>query len=257
MRVGGVRFGIGVFFGALNFMPMNVRALDAEAALKQLMHEQYGAYSTSAKGWPYAADGTSYVMKVIQSRKIATPYGDRLYLFAAGSVVKGGSHAQSGLAGAFVLEEKEGRVSLVAGSKAMPYGSFGDAPDSVQLMQFGPDHYYGWLYQSGYTGNGFTSSYNDVLLPKGKGVAALASIPSHMDNEGVTPCDDKATKAQCESLDFDLKIDAAAKDVKVYPLVVTRTGIQKGHETRPMIWRIEFDDKKWQYRVPAALKVQY
>jgi len=232
-------------------------ALDADAALKQLMQAQYGAYSARAKGWIFKSDGAAYVMKVIQSKKIATPYGERLYVFAAGGMVKGGSHADSGLAGAFVLEEKEGRVSLAAASKAMQYGAFGDAPDSVQLMRFGPDHYYGWLYESGYTGQGYTSSYNHVLLPKGKGVAALAVVPVHMDNEGVDACDGKATRAQCESLDFDLKIDTARGDLKVYPLIVTRKGMQKGRETRPETWRIDFDEKKWQYSVPAALKVQY
>ncbi len=232
-------------------------ALDAEHELKKLMHEQYGAYTAGAKGWQVQINGIAYLMKVIQSKKIATPYGERLYVFVAGDVVKGGSHVDSGLAGAFVLEEKGGKVELVAGSRALPYGSFGSAPDTVKLMQFGPDHYYGWLYESGYTGNGFTSSYNDILLPKGKSVAALASIPSHMDNEGVNSCDDKATKAECESLDFDLKIDTAKSDVKVYPLVVTRTGVQKGRETRPQTWHVEFDEGKWQYKVPAALKVQY
>jgi len=234
-------------------------ALDADAALKHLMQEQYGAYSARAKGWPFQFEGIAYVMKPIQSKKVATPMGERLYVFAAGNVAneKDGSHAASGLAGAFVIEEKDGKLNLAASSKAMKYGSFGAAPDTVKFMQFGPDHYYGWLYESGYTGQGYTSSYNDVLLPRGKGVAALASIPSHMDNEGAKPCDDKATKAECESLDFDLKIDTARADVKVYPLVVTRTGIQKGRETRPQTWSIGFDEKKWSYSVPAALKVQY
>lgn len=235
----------------------SARALDAEAELKKLMHEQYGAHSAAAHGWTFRLSGTAYLMKVIDSKRISTPYGERLYVFTAGDVIKGGSHVDSGMAGAFVLEEKGGRVRLVAGSRAMPYGSFGDAPDTVKLMQFGPDHLYGWLYESGYTGNGFTSSYHDILLPKGKTIAAAASIPAHMDNEGVSSCDDKATRAQCESLDFDLKIDTAKGDGKAYPLIVTRQGIRKGRETKPQMWRVEFDEDKWQYKVPAALKVQY
>ncbi|HEY4372108.1 MAG TPA: hypothetical protein VGN52_09305 [Burkholderiales bacterium] len=232
-------------------------ALNAATELKKLMHEQYGPYSAAARGWPFHLNGTSYLMKVLQSKKVATPRGERLYVFTAGDVVKGGSHVDSGMAGAFVLEEKDGRVILTSGSRAMPYGSFGDAPDTVKLVQFGPDHYYGWLYESGYTGNGFTSSYSDILLPKGGTVAAMASIPAHMDKDGVYPCDDKATRAQCESLDFDLKLDTAKGRVKVYPLVVTRTGVQKGQQTKPETWRVEFDEGKWQYKVPAALKVQY
>lgn len=242
---------------ALCLVAAPARALDAESALRHLMREQYGAYSASAKGWSFKSGGTAYVMKVIQSKKIATPQGERLYVFAAGGVVGGGGHVTSGLAGAFVLEEKGGKVSLAAGSKAMPYGSFGDAPDTVKLVQFGPDHYYGWVYESGYTGQGYTSSYNDVLLPRGRKVEALASVPAHMDNEGAKPCDDKATRGECESLDFSFDLDTANSGVKVYPLVVTRKGIQKGRETKPVTWRIEFDEKKWRYSVPAALKVQY
>jgi hypothetical protein len=233
--------------------------LDADAAAGQLMQDQYGAYSASVKGWPFRAEGAGYVMKVIQSRKLVTPYGERLYVFAAGSIAddKENSHAATGLAGAFVLEEKAGRVDLVAASKAMKYGSFGAAPLAVKLLQFGPDYYYGWLYESGYTGQGYTSSHVDVLLPRGKGIAVLASIPSHMDNDGVYSCDEAATRKQCESLDFDLRIDSARSDVKVYPLIVTRGGIQAGVDVKPAAWHIGFDEKKWRYEVPTVLKIQY
>jgi hypothetical protein len=233
--------------------------LDGDTALKQLMQEQYGTYSARDKGWPFRAEGVGYVMKVIQTRKITTPYGERLYVFVAGNVAsdKDTSHAASGLAGAFVLEEKAGQVALAASSKAMKYGSFGAAPDKVKLLQFGPDHYYGWLYESGYTGQGYTLSHSDVLLPRGKSVTVLASIPSHMDNDGIVSCGGKETAKECESLDFDLKIDTARGDIKVYPLVVTRSGTQAGRDAKPATWRIGFDDKKWRYEVPAALKIQY
>ncbi len=233
--------------------------LDGDTALKQLMQEQYSAYSVRDKGWPFRAEDVGYVMKVIQSRKITTPYGERLYVFAAGSVAsdKDASHAASGLAGAFVLEEKAGHVDLVASSKAMKYGSFGAAPDKVKLLQFGPDHYYGWLYESGYTGQGYTMSSSDVLLPRGKSIAALASVPSHMDNDGIAACEGKETGKECESLDFDLKIDTARGGVTVFPLIVTRSGTQAGRGAEPATWHIGFDEKKWRYEVPAALQARY
>jgi hypothetical protein len=243
----------------LLLLPACAQALDADAALRQLMQEQYGAYSARDQGWAFRAEGLGYVMKVVQSKKVATPYGERLYVFAAGNLAdaKYAGHGAPGLAGAFVLEEKAGQLNLVAASKAIKAGSFGAAPDKVKLLQFGPDHYYGWVYESGYTGQGYTGSHNDVLLPRGKSVAVLASIASHMDNEGVKPCDEPATRGECESLDFDLKIDSARGDVKVYPLVVTRSGVQAGSEVKPTTWRIDFDEKKWRYEVPAALQVQY
>jgi hypothetical protein len=240
-------------------LPGAARALDADAELKRLMQEQYGAYSARAKGWAFKHEGVAYVMKPISSKKIGTPYGERLYVFAAGNVAneKDGSHAATGLAGAFVLEEKDGKAGLAAGTKAMQYGSFGAAPDTVKLVQLGPDHYYGWIYESGYTGQGYTSSYNHVLAPRGTGVASLAAIPAHMDNEGAKPCDDKETRKECEVLDFELKIDASSAGAKVHPLLVTRSGVQAGSKTRPQTWRVPFDEKKWSYSVPAALKVQY
>jgi len=235
------------------------QALDADAELKRLMQEQYGVYSARTKGWAFRHEGVGYVMKPISSKKIGTPYGERLYVFAAGNVAseKDGSHAATGLAGAFVLEEKDGKVGLVAGTRAMQYGSFGSAPDTVKLVQLGPDHYYGWIYESGYTGQGYTSSYNHVLAPRGKGVARLAAIPAHMDNEGAKPCDDKETRKECEVLDFELRIDASAAGAKVYPLGVTRSGIQAGDKIKPQAWHVPFDEKKWSYSVPAALQVQY
>jgi len=78
-----------------------------------------------------------------------------------------------------------------------------------------------------------------------------------MDNEGAKPCDDKETKAECENLDYALKVDSTRSDVKVYPLSVTRSGIKAGKKTRPEVTRVEFDEKKWKYTLPASLKVNY
>ena len=248
----------GLGFTALWLGSAQAWALDADAATKQLMQEQYGAYSAGAKGWPAKSDGVAFVMKVIQSRKVSTPYGERLYVFAAGDMAsKDAGHVSPGLAGAFVLEEKDGKVSLVAGIKNMTYGAFGTAPDKVSLVQLGPDHYYGWVYESGYTAQGYTSSYNDVLAPRGKSVAKLAGIVSHLDNEGAKPCDEKETKAECENLEYALKVDTVRSDVKVYPLIVTRTGIKAGKKTKPEVTRVEFDEKKWKYTLPETLNVGY
>ncbi len=156
-----------------------------------------------------------------------------------------------------MLEEQHGAVALVAGSKAMPYGSFGAAPETTRLVQFGPDHYWGWLYETGYTGQGYTSARQSVLLPYGKHVAELALLPSHMDDEGAFPCDDEATRSRCESFDFHLTVDTARRDVKVYPLVLTRTGSKAGKPVAPTTWRIDFDERRWRYVVPGALKAGY
>lgn len=103
-------------------------------------------------------------MKVIQSEKIETPYGERLYVFAAG--------------------------------------------DMADEDQFGPDDYYGWIHVGGYATQGYV-------------------------------------------------IDTSRSDVKVYPLIVTCTGMQKGKEIQPQTWRVGFDEKKWKYAVPKELNRGY
>ena len=249
-----LRVSLGLL-GVLAGLPGMARAMDAEAETRRLMQGQYGAYSESAKGYAYQADGIGYVMKPIQSRKVAIGGGERLYVFAAGKVAneKDIGHVTSGLAGAFVLEEKGGKVELVSASKAMKYGGFGAARETVKFMQFGPDNDYGWVYESGYTAQGITTSVNEVLLPRGRVVTPVARIPAHTDNEGASPCKDKATRPRCEVLDYELKVEKGGS-AKVYPITVTRKGIQKGVELKPQSWRVDFDEKAGRYNVPAALK---
>lgn len=229
-------------------------AFDADAEVRRLLQQQYGC-ADPARCTAHVG-GVAYALKVVQREPIATPDGDRLYVLVAGHRTdeRATSHAATGLVGAFVLEARHSEVELVAGSKAMPYGSFGAAPETARLRRLGPDHYWGWLYETGYTGQGITAARTSILLPYGRRIAELGNVPAHTDNEGAYPCDDAATRAQCESFDFDLQIDTARRDAKVYPLILTRTGTKAGTTSPPTTWHIGFDEKRWRYAVPDALK---
>src|SRR2546422_5325346 len=58
--------------------------LDENHAVLTMLQAAYGPYNPHVKGWVVAHEGIRYHFRIIDQRKIATPYGDRLYVLTGG-----------------------------------------------------------------------------------------------------------------------------------------------------------------------------
>jgi len=208
--------------------------LDAPQAVVTMLNAAYGPYHPTVKGWVTTHEGITYTFRVLDQRKVSTPYGERLYVLTAGDAPEEkAAHATPGLLGAFVGVENAGSIQTIASARALPFGGWGRAPETFAFQQFGPDAYFGWIIESGYTAQGHTSISKTMLLPYGKTVSARGSV---------TTCDE----------DFSLAVDTTATGVKVYPLIATITHEGKAKKGRTTTVRIPFDVKAFTYRSPRV-----
>jgi len=225
------------------------------AIVEAVMRAQYGTRKDLGAGcWiHHAANLGSYCMKLVQQHLVGSHDVPRLYLLAEGLPMDGngaiqevGAHAAPGLVGAFAIELNRPagdagpawRVS--AASQELPFGSFGRAGvTDARLVQIGPD-YYGWTFVSGGTWQGVTVGLHVILAPRGPRFVNLSSIPSMTEQD--------------QGHRFDIAIDATAKDVKVYPLIVTKWRIVEGKVAGGTVETITvpFDERRRRYAWRAA-----
>jgi len=243
-----------------------VRAMDAEREVEKLMRSQYNVKSRDDKGWHiqiWGADpvDNSYTIYSITHKKISTLRGERLYVFISGSRDYLTSPAAPGIGGAFILEEHDGQVSLVAGANKMPFGGNETGPHKATLMLFGPNQFYGWVVEDGAASQGFIDSWKTIILPRGRIIVNAGRVNSHSSNSGF--CDDEeASKGDywtkrlktCRSLDMRMKIEDSDKSVKIFPLSVRTTGTRGGQPIRPTSVLITFDEKSARYKIPKTLR---
>jgi hypothetical protein len=207
--------------------------LDEPQAVLTMLNAAYGPYNPAVKGWVAAHEGLTYTFHVLDQRTVSTPYGERLYVLTAGDAPEEAAHATPGLLGAFIGVEHDGGIHTIASARALPFGGWGRAPDTFAFQQFGPDAYFGWIIDSGYTAQGHTSMSKTMLLPYGKKVSERGSL---------TTCDE----------DFSLAVDTTSTGVKVYPLIATIKHAGKSRKGRATTVRIPFDGKTFTYRSPKA-----
>lgn len=201
-----------------------------------LMDAAYGRYNPKAKGWQLQNDGLLYTFRILEQRVISTPEGDRVYVLAGGDVREEEAfHAAPGLIGAFLAQEVNGSLKLMAGAKALPYGGWGKAPDSFQFKQLGPDYQYGWVVESGYTGQGQTSVMQSLLMPVNGKMAEVGTLQV---------CDKE----------LEIAVDSNAVGGRLSPLVVKIKAYAAGPKAKGKTVTVPFDDKSGKYRVPKELQ---
>src|SRR5215475_1137967 len=208
--------------------------LNAPQAVVTMLNAAYGPYNPTVNGWVTAHEGLTYTFRVLDQRQVSTPYGERLYVLTAGDAPEeDAAHATPGLLGAFIGVKNDSGIHAIAAARALPFGGWGRAPETFAFQQFGPDAYFGWIIESGYTAQGHISISKTLLLPYGKTVSERGSL---------TTCDE----------DFTLAVDTTATGVKVYPLLATITHKGKSSKGRATTVRIPFDVKAFLYRSPKA-----
>ncbi|TQV63311.1 MAG: hypothetical protein FNT15_04120 [Sulfurovum sp.] len=212
----------------------------AQITPSELMTKVYGKYDSKAKCW----HNKEYCMEIDSSKVLNCDTGKRLYLMATGDNDIGHIHVSSGSVGAFVVEEQNGKDVIIAQNKNMEMGSYGQAPREWKLVKLAPSDYWGWINQDGYGNQGYYNSWYSILAPYGKTIKYLGEIMSNQSDSAVSgnPTID---------LDSKFKIDDSNKNVKIYPLLITVSGINNGNNIKPIQYTINFDFNKWQYIVPS------
>lgn len=228
----------------------------AELSAEAVMNRVYERYDKKLNCWHANDKDEHYCMKIEHSAKVDTASGQRLYVLATGDMVdeKGeysGGHANSGLVGAFVVEEQQGKLAILHADAYMTYGSNGIAPRDWTFVKLGANDYWGWWGTTGWIGQGYSIAQYAILAPYGKKIRDLAGFNQSYDDSGACREDSEAACAKIStSINTSLDIDSSVTDVKVFPLKISVTGSEKGQDLGSKTWVFPFDEKKWSYTEP-------
>ncbi|MGB0127918.1 MAG: hypothetical protein WBP72_09790 [Rhodocyclaceae bacterium] len=244
---------VSILLAALLSGPL---AAQADVSPKQVLDKVYGNYDKKHGCW-IAVDTENdqrYCMKLDRSDKVSAENGQRLYVLVAGDAVDergepNGSHASAGMVGAFVVEQRGNAAEIVSGDAKILAGASGSGPTKWKFVKLGPADYWGWLNSAGDCHQGYCGSRYVILAPYGKKIRDLAGIVESYSDAGA--CGDKRCERKSSSLETKLEIDATRIDEKVFPLLVTVSGQDKGKRLAPKTWTVPFDAAKWNYAQPA------
>ena len=246
---------------------------------KQILDQAYPVYDQKHACWiSDDGDGSRYCMKLDTEQKLTLKEAERLYVIASGELVDEqgesiASHANIGSVGAFVAETRNGKSEVIAANPAIQAGASGIGPTGWKLVKLGPADYWGWQNTWGDCHQGYCGNRYSILAPYGKSVKEIGSMTADYDTSGAcggattdkldesgnTILDEKGEPIQmdlsCEqtsiTMGSTLRIDTRNAKAKVYPMLITVTGYDKGVQIPPKAWRFTFDSKKWQYQQPA------
>jgi hypothetical protein len=232
---------------------------------KAAMEHFYGSYDRRLKCWTAeirSDDGPlKACMRPHKIETVNTSGGKRHFLVFGGFAIndRGGKddcHACGGLMGMAVLEETGNALDLIARNDlATSFGSWGDIPpeEAFTLRRIGQDDLYGWVIETGYTGQGYTYLSHFIHAPIGDRIIEIGSMPAGFDDLG--NCDDNGTnlmngeKCTAYSVSLDFVENAAAK---LYDAVMRYSGYRHG-ETIDPVFTAKFDDATLAYELPDGM----
>lgn len=229
----------------------------AEISAENIMNQVYSGYVAKKGCWIGLATKNKqyYCMKIDRNDGIIINGIKRHYIIATGIAIdengeENGAHVTPGMVGAFVVEERNGQIKMLAGNSKMYFGPFGQPPEKWIFVKLGSDDYWGWQNTSGNAHYGITGSYYHILAPYGKSIRDIAAqlVSSYDDTQS---CDeDTGCKNKLTSLTTSIEFDSTKIADKVFPLTVTVRGKYKGNEIDEKTFTIPFDEKKWEYLPP-------
>lgn len=236
---------------------VTLRSLDIEPAIfidderlpKQLLDKAYGKYNKKLGCWHTIATDQNgeqkYCMKLGRIDKVQVGTVNRYYVLALGGIVDdegkpSGSHANTGMVGAFVMEVQNGEQVNIASNSTIQMGASGEAPASWKFVKFGSADYWGWQTISGDCHFGECYDNYILLAPYGKSIRDLTGGAI-----GSLSSDREST-----SISVNLAIDSSQSKSQVFPLMLTVTGEFNDQKMPIKNLIIPFDTKKWRYAMP-------
>lgn len=245
---------------------------------KQILDQAYPVYDQKHACWiSDDSEGGRYCMKLDSEQKLTLKDSERLYVIASGELVddqgvSNAGHANIGSVGTFVAETRNGKSEVIAANPAIQAGASGIGPTGWKLVKLGPADYWGWQNTWGDCHQGYCGSRYSILAPYGKSVKEIGFITSEYDDTGACggmtdKLDENGDAVLDENgepiqVDVDcnksssqvkstLKVDAKNPDVKVFPLLISLSGSDKGEKVDSKLWVFNFDSKNWKYKEPA------
>ncbi|WP_417423989.1 hypothetical protein [Hoeflea sp.] len=230
---------------------------DAKSFWGAVMEEFYGPYSKRSKCWIGKAGAERLCMRPHLLSSVMV--GREVTQFAAMSghaIQPDGSHAEchgcAGKLGLVVLRAAGNRLALVARNSLFEdIGSWGMAPpeEAFRVVRLGKDNY-GWLVESGFTGQGYTQGGVSVFGVLGDKVVDLGFIDTYSDNEGT--CGDGL--GACYRHSYEIVSDAASGSARFADLVARK--LESSDPDATASFTIPFSNDELKYLPPEALSAQ-
>ncbi|KRB83705.1 hypothetical protein [Duganella sp. Root198D2] len=290
----GLLFSVFIAVMALREPPPETHTIDAAEAIEGVMTRNYGKYSETQRGWLYVDEEShrTYLVTVVQQKKVEGKEGDELYLVASGNAVESNSGSDS-FYGVFQLRYRDGQLYEYSDPRR-PSGVDPVTPERVHFEALSA-HVWGWVVKtiSTETGEGeeFTTTQNVVLAPRNEQIAVLTEFNAAFQVIGAGDCKEterryaewekaqgekKAAPAEgdgaaetvaeeegdaeefvpprCTQLAWSYRTDPVT-DSTFTPLYITRKpGMQGGAQTEAKTWKVMFDPKSYTYLMPEELK---
>jgi len=292
----GLLFSVMIAVMAFRDKGKTTHAFDANDAISELMTRNYGKYSDAQQGWLYVDEEShvSYLVTVVQQKKITGKEGDELYVVTSGRTLAANDE-QDSFYGVFQLRYSGGQLYEYSDARRSS-GSDPVTPERVHFEALSAD-VWGWVVKvSDMTvadGEEITSTRNVVLAPHGEQIAVLAEFDAASQVLGAGNCEEtelhyaawKKAKSErkpaarkegdaaeaepaaeaeddaeefepprCTKLQWTYRTDPVA-DSTFTPLYVTRkAGMREGLQLEAKTWKVMFDPKSYTYLLPKDLK---
>jgi hypothetical protein len=91
---------------------------------------------------------------------------------------------------------------------------------------------------------GVTYRTYQIFAPYGKGFREVGKINEHYDDEG------SDQSGGTTEINAEMKIDSTRDDSRVFPLLISVSGNEKGRVLKERKWVIPFNYEKWLYVPP-------
>jgi hypothetical protein len=292
----GLLFSVLIAVVAFREKPEPSRTFDANEVVEGVMTRNYGKYSDTHRGWLYVDEETNrtYLVTVVQQKKVDGKEGDELYLVASGRTINSNSGEDS-FYGVFQVRWSDDSF-YEYGDARRPTGADPVTPERVLFEALSGD-VWGWVVKTTIieTGDGseLTAIRNVVLAPRNDRIALLAEFNAAYDVLGGSDCEETERQyaawkqaqdepktvtvdsevpaetpaeedgdgedfepVRCTKLQWTYRTDPV-RDSTFTPLYITRkAGMRDGVKLEAKTWKVMFDPKSYTYLLPEELKEQ-
>ena len=213
---------------------------DLQRIVSEVMEHEYpGARDAEHGCWTYASKGQdelSYCMRPHPAQEVMAATGPMVYFHASNATdIRGNpdyayASPDAGLMAAFqVSVSSDGRWTLLASEKAMPFGTAGSCGcEDAKFLRLGKD-VYGWAFTSGGMWQGVIVSNHEIVVPGGSGFKDISDIPD--------------IREEAQDVEYRIAVMSDVPERERYPLRV-----EKYQGDRKVGERIvEFDRAKGMY----------